>query len=199
MIDPESLNPVEVLTHLRQLGYDNITNAQLDEFMHDLKKLIRYEQRGNNSVCSSTDEENYSCSHDGNSSNDQSGSTNSSDLCSNCNLTKSDSGSDVSEVSSLNDFAHKRKRLEEGRPHSSFIRPWQLQPQISVVCKPTKCDPVQLYHKYKEMWSLQKVPGEKTHSQLRWVIREKMLGQDPHPRPISQSSDRRSCLTSRRQ
>lgn len=46
-----------------------------------------------------------------------------------------------------------------------------------------KTDPVKLYHKYKEIWAQQKVPGENDHSQLRWTIREKMLGQDPHPHP----------------
>lgn len=119
MIDPESLNPDEVLTHLKQLGYQNISTPQLSEFMHDLKKLIRYEQKYNKTVCSTSDED-ISYSHDTETKNDQSSSTNSSDLCRDCNASESDSGSIVSEVSSLTDFNDGKKKLERQiRPHSS--------------------------------------------------------------------------------
>lgn len=42
---PERLDPREVLAHLHQLGYQNITPHQLKEFIIDLKKLIKHEQR----------------------------------------------------------------------------------------------------------------------------------------------------------
>lgn len=58
------------------------------------------------------------------------------------------------------------------------IRPWQLQPGSGQ----GKSDPVALYHHYQNIWQKQKVPGEDAHSDLRWRIRERMLGQDPHPR-----------------
>ncbi len=32
-----------------------------------------------------------------------------------------------------------------------------------------------LYHEYAKKWSKQKAPGEKSHKDLRWAIREKML------------------------
>lgn len=35
----------DVQKHLRDLGYTNITDIQLDEFMKDLKRLIKYEER----------------------------------------------------------------------------------------------------------------------------------------------------------
>lgn len=66
----------------------------------------------------------------------------------------------------------------------TVIRPWRLHPSHKTFTgNPVqKTDPVKLYHKYKEIWAQQKVPGENDHSQLRWTIREKMLGTDPHPR-----------------
>lgn len=42
---PERLDPREVLAHLHQLGYHNISSHQLKDFIHDLKKLIKHEQR----------------------------------------------------------------------------------------------------------------------------------------------------------
>lgn len=31
-------------------------------------------------------------------------------------------------------------------------------------------------------------PGEAKHSSIRWAIREKMLGGDPHPMPVPKKS-----------
>ena len=62
----------------------------------------------------------------------------------------------------------------------SVIRPWRLQPVIQKSWK--KSDPVALYQKYQEEWKHCPLPGEDQHSNIRWAIREKMLGSDPHPR-----------------
>ncbi|PSN50066.1 hypothetical protein C0J52_04218 [Blattella germanica] len=73
------------------------------------------------------------------------------------------------------------------RPKSSFIKPWNINcglPPGTV----KRSDPVLLYKQYQDIWKQQKVPGENNHSNLRWCIREHMLGTDPHPRPISQAS-----------
>ncbi|KAK4876360.1 hypothetical protein RN001_012782 [Aquatica leii] len=43
--------------------------------------------------------------------------------------------------------------------------------------KISKCDPVDLYHKYKEKWEKLNIPGEENHSELRWAIRERLIGQ----------------------
>lgn len=60
------------------------------------------------------------------------------------------------------------------------IRPWRLQPdaQKNVI---KKCDPVALYQKYQQEWKQISFPGEAKHSKVRWAVREKMLGVDPHP------------------
>ncbi|KAI4461071.1 hydrolethalus syndrome protein 1 [Holotrichia oblita] len=52
---------------------------------------------------------------------------------------------------------------------ASFIRP-------RLPVKPCKSDPVALYHQYQAEWKRQKIPGQNNHSDLRWVIRERMLG-----------------------
>ncbi|KAG5899922.1 hypothetical protein JTB14_002473 [Gonioctena quinquepunctata] len=41
----QKINPREVLSYLNELGYVNITAHQLKEFIKDLKKLIKYEQK----------------------------------------------------------------------------------------------------------------------------------------------------------
>ncbi|XP_067009976.2 centriolar and ciliogenesis-associated protein HYLS1 isoform X2 [Anabrus simplex] len=73
---------------------------------------------------------------------------------------------------------------EVPKPRSSFIKPWRL---LEPMPQP-RSDPVALYHKYQEIWKQQKAPGECSHQGLRWSVREKMLGQDPNPRPMSRNS-----------
>lgn len=38
-----------------------------------------------------------------------------------------------------------------------------------------------LYQKYQQEWKQISFPGEAKHSKVRWAVREKMLGVDPHP------------------
>lgn len=71
--------------------------------------------------------------------------------------------------------------------HKSFIRPWRLQPQAQKVVN-KKCDPVALYQKYQQEWKQISFPGETKHSKVRWAVREKMLGTDPHPVPLFKKS-----------
>jgi hypothetical protein len=37
---------------------------------------------------------------------------------------------------------------------------------------------MQRYQDYNKLWKKQKVPGEKSHNDLRWSIREQMLVKD---------------------
>ncbi|KYQ55654.1 hypothetical protein ALC60_05405 [Trachymyrmex zeteki] len=63
----------------------------------------------------------------------------------------------------------------------SFIRPWRLQSEVQKNIVNKKCDPVALYQKYQQEWKRISFPGEAKHSKVRWAVREKMLGTDPHP------------------
>lgn len=49
-----------------------------------------------------------------------------------------------------------------------------IKPRIPV--KPSKSDPVALYHHYQAEWKKMTFPGEDNRANLRWAIREKMLG-----------------------
>lgn len=42
--------------------------------------------------------------------------------------------------------------------------------------KTSKSDPVALYHQYQAEWKKIRFPGEDTRADLRWAIRERMMG-----------------------
>lgn len=206
------LDPREVLEHLQELGYRNITKEQLVEFIKDLKKLIKYEQliasrqsspcEGCTCSCSKRQnkvsaEKNKKVLHDNSGgSYDDSSSSSSSDICS------SELGSVKVKVrtplpgsyeSAENGNQQKRpaskcKENVNRCPSKTFIRPQQARPKSSSA--PPRSDPVALYQYYQQMWKQQKLPGEDPHTDLRWMIREKMLGQNPNPcpRPLSRAS-----------
>ncbi|KOC69064.1 hypothetical protein WH47_09621 [Habropoda laboriosa] len=70
----------------------------------------------------------------------------------------------------------------------SFIRPWRLQPEAQKNLNAKKSDPVMLYQKYQQEWKQISFPGEAKHANVRWAIRAKMLGGDPHPMPLPRKS-----------
>ncbi|XP_043465695.1 hydrolethalus syndrome protein 1 homolog [Leptopilina heterotoma] len=86
-------------------------------------------------------------------------------------------------------------RTSSSSQPKSFIRPWRLQPDVQKPWK--KSDPVSLYQKYQEDWKQFPLPGEDKHLDVRWAIRERMMGCDPHPRPIDYKSSRLSTLKKR--
>ncbi|XP_075224469.1 hyls1 centriolar and ciliogenesis associated [Lycorma delicatula] len=242
------LNPREVLDHLHELGYTNITPDQLKEFIKDLKKLIKYDQRrAQGSRKDESSDDNASDSESSPEKNEKCGisceqsrpvapqstprhvlSPLTADLAESniqkhpptnyashfnrdhyCNIQ------DPSTGQSSSDNIDSRQRTESTRSNtrdemsrtkrttqscsakenhaptrsSSFIRPWKYQSGGQRSGHLTnRSDPVALYHKYQALWQKNKIPGEEAHSGLRWNIRERMLGQDPQPRPISQAS-----------
>ncbi|XP_046388793.1 uncharacterized protein LOC124157809 [Ischnura elegans] len=197
-------DPKEVLFHLRLLGYENVSEMQLKEFIRDLKKLIKYDLKRS---CKRKEENNVKCVD---SPYDSSYCSSSIDVRLYEDSASSSGGSDASSNESTSSFtsdsvdipcyskkteksAVKHEKFPNSRYHEdkkpkSFIKSWKLnQPPADI-----KCDPVSLYHWYQEYWNKQKVPGEDPHKKLRWAVREKMLGDDPHPRPFSQASGRSS-------
>lgn len=69
----------------------------------------------------------------------------------------------------------------------ALIRPMSCEPHMRNI---KKADPVSRYQKYRQSWNACKAPGERTHHQLRWDIREQMLQQDQvvvkRPQPVHQ-------------
>ncbi|XP_033204191.2 uncharacterized protein LOC117238115 isoform X1 [Bombus vosnesenskii] len=87
--------------------------------------------------------------------------------------------------------SHTKSTSSTKNTHSgtkSFIRPWRLQPDIQKSKNVKKTDPVLLYQKYQQEWKQMSFPGEAKHASIRWAIREKMLGEDPHPAPLPKKS-----------
>ncbi|XP_017877956.1 uncharacterized protein LOC108623735 [Ceratina calcarata] len=80
------------------------------------------------------------------------------------------------------------KSTSSTRNTKSFIRPWRLQPEVQKNLSARKSDPVTLYQRYQQEWKQMSFPGEAKHSSIRWAIREKMLGTDPHPMPLPKKS-----------
>ncbi|XP_034256046.1 uncharacterized protein LOC117654030 isoform X2 [Thrips palmi] len=219
----DKLNPAEVLSHLRDMGYHNITPLQLKEFVIDLKKLIVYDQLSSSSGSSSSlststsSESDYFSSYE--TLSDSSGEA-IRQLESNRlyppgqhgryeNLVCRASSKPALPASSRSTFKRssfsssslsqkltqkenlppRRERTKSNsgqtleeivKPKTSFIRSRKLQEMQSGSQKPAPHDPVKLYHHYQSFWAKHKCPGEDSRAELRWLIREKMLGQDPH-------------------
>ncbi|CAH1118930.1 unnamed protein product [Phaedon cochleariae] len=55
-----------------------------------------------------------------------------------------------------------------------------------------RCDPVALYHQYKEEWKKIKFPGLDHHSDLRWAVREKLMSGPPVQVPMRRSSSKKN-------
>lgn len=65
---------------------------------------------------------------------------------------------------------------EKAMPVKSFIRSASaLSTKFQDPSRIRKNNVVNKYHEYAKLWSKQKAPGEKSHKDLRWSIREQML------------------------
>ncbi|KRT79431.1 hypothetical protein AMK59_6417 [Oryctes borbonicus] len=231
------INPRDVLEYLNELGYQNITADQLKEFIRDLKKLIKYDQRIEEEEKENIEnvqpqrkqreEDIFASLYDTGTASSKAKEIPKKEkiisvqikrpITGKCMQHKSSSKVDMLPHSSrsTNEMSYsgysneytgsidkKTNEIVE-RPLSqktksganvdristqtikvkaSFIRP-------RLPVKPCKSDPVALYHQYQAEWKRQKIPGENNHSNLRWVIREKMLG-NPEIVPKTSSMDR---------
>ncbi|XP_015121431.1 uncharacterized protein LOC107044158 [Diachasma alloeum] len=101
------------------------------------------------------------------------------------------SKSSSSEPSKVQGSPRNPSRCSSRSQTKSFIRPWRLNPESQRFPQTTKSDPVTLYQNYQKEWKQISFPGENRHADIRWAVREKMLGTDPTPRPIL----KKSCST----
>ncbi|XP_053665866.1 uncharacterized protein LOC128715010 [Anopheles marshallii] len=163
----DALDAGEILSHLNHLGYRNITVVQLKEFQKDLKKLIRYDAK--------------QCVESDGSLNDNAAPGNVFDRL-------------HTETTASYQAKHTRsKHTEPAAPmdkenvtpiqkttsckNNEIVSKMWIRPKSSQSVR--RSDPVALYHSYKKEWSKfkQKLPGENDHSELRWKIRNKLLGE----------------------
>ncbi|EFA13123.2 hypothetical protein TcasGA2_TC006837 [Tribolium castaneum] len=191
------ISPREVLAYLNDLGYHNINPQQLKEFVYDLKKLIKYEERkrSKQSLGNETDVPNESeknkddvflvlHSQGTHSSRAKTVSKKESVISlkiktskgpqHHCheNTLEAQTAPEKGQEDTLDFVPVKdvpwKKMTNSSKPKSSFIRPG-IQTNIN------KSDPVALYHQYQKCWKRQKIPGEDNRTDLRWAIREKMM------------------------
>lgn len=82
----------------------------------------------------------------------------------------------------------------EGSTEPSDYRPWEnhadrallpsfIRPVVGPPLSRKKTDPVSRYHQFKDEWKAKKAPGEKSHKNLRWNVRGKMLQCDVFEKP----------------
>ncbi|KAK7791798.1 hypothetical protein R5R35_010899 [Gryllus longicercus] len=195
------VEPQEVLAYLNRMGFCHVTAEQLKAFIKDLKKLIKHDlrqckcsdKRSCDESCTTTSNsdsyfhDNRPCSsHKENECMKLSSCTSEQDetdySCTSSEKSESDEENrkQMAEVQFIERKKQSKIQKVTDRPRSSFIKPWQLQ----MPATHRRTDPVALYHKYQSMWQQQKVPGDDGRIGLRWHVREKMLGVDPHPRPV---------------
>lgn len=67
----------------------------------------------------------------------------------------------------------------------AFIRPSIKHPHTKNLMK---CDPVSRFHQFNKEWKHNKFPGESSHSNVRWNVRERMLHCEVFEKPRHQHS-----------
>jgi len=84
---------------------------------------------------------------------------------------------------SINSRQSASSDILRARPSSAlpaFICPSTSHPHTRNI---QKCDPVARYHQFSDEWKMNRVPGEKKRSTLRWNVREAMLKCEVFERP----------------
>ncbi|XP_050079078.1 uncharacterized protein LOC126565912 [Anopheles maculipalpis] len=163
----DALDAGEILSHLNHLGYRNITVVQLKEFQKDLKKLIRYDAKqcveNRSSVEPSAAERNvFERLHTETTLSYQAKHTRTKHIEPAAHINKENLVPISKPISCKND---------------PIVNKMWIRPKSCHSVK--RSDPVALYHSYQNDWSKfkQKLPGENDHSELRWKIRHKLLGE----------------------
>ncbi|XP_078037206.1 uncharacterized protein LOC144470182 isoform X2 [Augochlora pura] len=184
-------DPREVLALLNSLGFVGITAQQLKGFMKDLKiyrkvKELERQQRKEEIAKKIIDKQQSDMKRILREQGKH--------LSSVINSVSTNSSNSIDDNSIVKIKVHCVSNDKENREHVNsedshlVIRPWRLQPEAQKGSNAKKSDPVALYQKYQQEWKQMSFPGEAKHAGLRWAIREKMLGGDPHPVPLPRKS-----------
>ncbi len=228
----------DVRRHLLDLGYGNVTDEQLDEFVVDLRRLVKYEEKKQR--CKKYDEERSIRRRSSSTSSAYSSSSShrpatecdedeadadavdlarvrrrrrkvvdviekESKSASSMSVTSSSASSDVllrvnvddssglsrsQSMSSLEEPRPPAARMTKtgliplSKPTTSFITPAAMamatgsarQPRGGAASGNLKCDPVRLYQYYQQRWARTRFPGDDSSKQVRWAVREWMMG-----------------------
>ncbi|XP_044733852.1 uncharacterized protein LOC123296444 [Chrysoperla carnea] len=195
----EQLDPSSVLAYLNEMGYYNISTLQLKEFLKDLRKLMKYEEKCN----FQTNTKNYTevvleKSEQLYSTQTISSKAKTTKRCpdvlkENQNIDKIKENKNIESLEKKPLLEPSAKSVDDkptclsNIPNKKIVRECQSVPAKSVTSKKSiprivtsaknthlETDPVILYHQYKKEWERKKIPGENSHSRLRWKIRQKI-------------------------
>ncbi|XP_041982835.1 uncharacterized protein LOC121735899 [Aricia agestis] len=191
------LDAREILRYLNQLGIQNINGEVLKLFIKDLKKLIKYDlaQKHGTMDCEEKVILGPERLHSASTFSSRLKSRNSTSippLCSRqCQRERPMTARVVRSAPNLGE-----QKIEDKPPRRACsCIPVDRKPDTPTVHKSStttsnnlikvpkqpikrKCDPVSLYHYYISQWAKYKpnVPGENNWAELRWNIRQKMVG-----------------------
>ncbi|XP_001846382.2 uncharacterized protein LOC6036318 [Culex quinquefasciatus] len=205
------LDAREILSHLNQLGYRNITPEQLKEFQKDLRKLIKFDTRTLDTLVhpealkQATQHMNtfqrlhtlttisYNAKINrkstGGSSRGQTapasstappaekvsrGGTPLPDAVDNHSQNREQEKENQLPTAT----AVKAKKHQKEKDTDPANKMW-IRPRSTSAIGFRKNDPVSLYHAYQKEWTKFKkqLPGENSHSDLRWQVRTKLLAE----------------------
>ncbi|XP_023936508.2 uncharacterized protein LOC112044784 [Bicyclus anynana] len=197
------LDAREILRYLNNLGIRNISGEVLKYFITDLKKLIKYDlqQRDSNlsSKTQTTEVIGPERLHSATtfSSRTRSKTQDTPLICSK-ECQRSRKHTNVRTVNSAPNLFTQKAVDKPTRRACSCVRVDKKPEMAKETLKPTfssnlikvpkqvtkrKNDPVSLYHYYTSLWAKYKpnVPGENDWADLRWNIRQKMVGNISEP------------------
>ncbi|XP_044271105.1 hydrolethalus syndrome protein 1 homolog isoform X2 [Tribolium madens] len=187
------ISPREVLEYLNDLGYHNVNPQQLKEFVYDLKKLIKYEERKrreqsieNTSVPKESRKDSkddvFVVLHSQGTHSSRAKIVPKKESVISLKIKTSKASHHCQETTTEPQTAP-RKSTEDSldfvpvkdvpaKKVTSSHKPKVIRPAVQTN---KKNDPVALYHQYQMCWKRQKIPGEDNRTDLRWAIREKMM------------------------
>ncbi|ETN62235.1 hypothetical protein AND_006081 [Anopheles darlingi] len=160
------LDAGEILTHLNQLGYRNVTAEQLKEFQKDLQKLIKFDTQIYRGHPDAPPENVFERLHSEKTISYRAKQT---------RATKKTDVIDSSDKENQAEATNKTAAAASARSKDDKSTKMWIRPKSSQSFR--RSDPVALYHSYQKDWNKFKLPGENDHSELRWKIRTKLLGE----------------------
>ncbi|XP_047530140.1 hydrolethalus syndrome protein 1 homolog [Vanessa atalanta] len=190
------LDAREILRYLNNLGIRNINGEVLKYFITDLKKLIKYDLQHTSEDHSEKTHRTESVGIERlHSASTFSSRTRSKAPFASCpkECQRPRRVTNLRNIHSAPNIGHQLEEIKTSRRSCSCVR---IEKKIEIpkgTPKTTvssnlikvpkqqikkKCDPVSLYHYYMSLWEKYKpnVPGENNWADLRWNIRQKMVG-----------------------
>ncbi|XP_050422633.1 uncharacterized protein LOC126834613 isoform X2 [Adelges cooleyi] len=164
---PMDVDPAEVQRHLEALGYENIEPYLLQNFIKDLKKLIKYENKHKDKENTSSVKINTNKYFNANQKLPENNCTNPCCISKNKNVFERLSYPNPKTKTCPKSVLSVGVQTEETSKTNN--------PKYTNILRKRPMDPVTLHQFYQSEWRNHKVPGEKNRDQLRWRVRQMMM------------------------